>query len=172
MHRKSLPLLLVSGCAFALPSTAWAQGSPALIEQISVSRGSTPQLGATGSSTSERLAPTAQAAPQPSAPSSSVPPEVIAACESEDETAERPEGVDCAALLQQLSQARRPGLSAEMTLLGFGRPDSSTPAGTSQQAANSINADDVARQASTGDLQNPGASNAIGAIVQQGGGPR
>ena len=167
MRLAPLSLLLASGMIGAAPAVA--QGSPALVEQISVPRGTTPQLGATGSSRNERIAPTAPAQAQQPTGLGAIPPEVIAACESEEDGAQRPEGVDCAALLQQLAQARQPQLSAEMTLLGFGRTDGNAPTATAQRNANSVNADDVARRASSGDVQGAGASDAIGAIVQQGG---
>ncbi len=101
----------------------------------------------------------------------SVPQEVIEACEGPESDRAAANGVDCAALLQALNEARRPP-SAEQALLSALRPAGAAGAGASQRSGRSTNADDVARQLSTGDVQSPGATEAIGAIRQQGAGPR
>jgi len=171
-------LLFASAFALATPAVVTAQNSPALVDQISPSQGTMPQIRATsGSSASERV----PVSPRQSAPDSpqrgaagqlaAVPQEVIEACEGPESDRAAANGVDCVALLRALDEARRPP-SAEQALLSALRPAGTPGAGSSQRNVRSTNADDVARQLSTGDVEGAGATEAIGAIRQQGAGPR
>jgi len=95
---------------------------------------------------------------QREAPVPRVAPEVIEACRAaQAEDRQPPAGVDCIAAMQASAEAQ-PDPSAEGSLLEmFGQSGNVTGAPASASAASSVNADNVARQVSTGDVSGSAA---------------
>jgi hypothetical protein len=158
-------LHLMSAVALALlaASGGEAQRSPVAIEQIS------PRPAATAA---VRIAPVRSGkssravteTPREGGARVSVAPEIVEACrkaQAEDRPA--PDGIDCLAVAQTLAK-QSTQLTAEAALLPlFGQQGDVTGAQTAQ-AGSSVNADAVARQLSTGDVQ-ASTGNGAAAIV-------
>jgi hypothetical protein len=116
-----------------------------------------PVRGATSSTAGPETAREGGAAP-------SVPPEVIEACrQAQAEDRPAPEGVNCLAAAEALGQAPAQ-LTAEAALLPLFGQNSNVTGAPAEQVAGSTNADAVARQLSTGDVQAGGANGAAAAI--------
>lgn len=144
--------ILPAGPALAQPRSAIA------IDQIPVRGGSarvnvTPVRGRSSS-----------ASAQENANVPTVPPEVIAACRAaQAEDRPPPQGINCIAALQALSQVAAPA-TAEGTLLRLFGQRSNITGGTSVQSDSSANADAAARQLATGNVD-PVAGNGAAVIA-------
>ncbi len=155
---------LILGLALSAPAMGAGQAQPgaATVQQIS------PRPAA---SAAARVAPVrgakssaaVQERPREGGAGAVVPPEMIEACrkaQAEDRPA--PAGMDCLAVAQALAQPA--SLTAEAALLPlFGQSGDVTGTRTSQ-AGPSVNADDVARRLSTGEVQGL-AADGVAAIV-------
>lgn len=152
------------------------QLAPAMVEQITPSARNAAPVSSAPRGPGDRAASAdgVAAARRPVAPTPS--PDVLACRDALAEDREPPEGVDCLAVLQQYAEAEQaaaPPRSGEGNLLEifYGQSSEVTNA-PALQSGPGLNADAVARQLSTGDVQaNPGSDAAIGAIRQRGGPP-
>ena len=170
-----LPSMLI------VASAALAQGtgnSRSTVEQISSPSVSVPQVGARPIGAERAQVRPSQATSRASGTGgpgqvgradantqvAAVPQEQVDLCTEAERTGTAPpEGVDCQSVLEALAAAA-PRPSAEEALLGLFRPNGNTPAGTQQRAGSVIDADDVARRAAEGDVQNASDIEAVGAI--------
>ena len=156
---------ILSAAAVALlalgANGAWAQRGAIAVEQI------TPRAAA---SAAARVAPvrgakssnSAQEAPRERA-AQAVPPEIVEACrKAQAEDRRAPDGVDCLAVAQALAQAAP--VTAEGALLPLFGQSSNVTGAPAVQGNPFANADAVARQLATGDIQ-AGAANGAAAIA-------
>lgn len=89
-----------------------------------------------------------------------VPPEIVEACrQAQAEDRSPPAGVDCIAAMQAANEP--PAATAESSLLAlFGQPGNVTNI-SQEQAGSSVNADNVARDLSSGAVPGSGAAGAV-----------
>jgi hypothetical protein len=101
-----------------------------------------------------------------------VSPEVVEACRAaQAEDRPPPEGVDCLAAIQASAEAEQNAATAESSLLQlFGQSGDVTGA-RNQRSGASVNADAVARQLSTGEVQPSSGGTAAGVIARERGAP-
>lgn len=101
-----------------------------------------------------------------------VAPEVVQACRAaQAQDRPPPKGVDCLGALQAAAEPQEVESTAESSLLQmFGRRGNVTGGGD-QRSRSSVNADAVARQLSTGDVQPSSGDAAAGVVARERGAP-
>ena len=160
MPRQSL---ILAAIALIGAQPAAAQRASLAIEQISPRAAAAaavrvaPVRGAKSSAAVEERAREGGAAP-------AIAPEVVEACrraQAEDRRA--PEGVNCLAAIESLGQAQAQP-TAEAALLPLFGQNSNVTGAPPGQAGGSADAEAVARQLSTGDVQ-PGGASGVAAII-------
>jgi hypothetical protein len=162
-------LILAAAIAALASHAGYAQRSSVSVEQVSRPLGVNaavrvaPVRGGQSSSSSVQEALRENAAPP-------VPPEVVEACrQAQAEDRAPPQGVDCMAAMQSVAQIQ-PAVTAEGSLLELLGQSSNVTGATPVQRGALINADTVARQLATGDVQNASSIEAA-AIARQGSSP-
>ena len=165
---RGFPLFLLSGCVLCTGTFAYGQTAPSgvLVEQVSPPRVRIGDGGAIASTT--HLAPIRDRSSSASAQEGglksvapAVPAEVVEACRlAQAEDRPPPEGVDCMAALQLLSQASSEATAESSLLEMFGQPGAVTTASNMPSGA-STDADNVARNLSTGDVQNTSVAGVV-----------
>lgn len=99
-------------------------------------------------------------------------PEVVEACRAaQEQDRPAPDGVDCIAALQAAAEAQQSGSTAESSLLQMFGQGGNMTGGANQRSRSSANADAVARQLSTGDVQPSSGDAAAGVIARERGAP-
>lgn len=161
MPRQPHLVAAITLCALAA-HPGWAQRPPVAMEQISARP---------AASAAVRIAPVrgarssgpSQERPREGGGAVAIAPEIVEACrKAREEDRPAPDGIDCLAVAQALGEA--PPATAEGSLLQlFGQSGNVTGA-PAAQAGGSVNADAVARQLSTGEVQG-GSADGAAAIV-------
>ena len=175
--RSSIIFASAVAAVAAQPVAAQSSGA-AVVDQISSRSVSATQASGGGRTDLVRVMPVrgrgSSASTREAARETPVPrvaPEVIEACRAaQAEDRPPPKGVDCMGAMQALAEAQ-PHSTAESSLLElFGQRGNVTGAANAR-ANSSANADAVARQLSTGDVQPSSADSAAGAVARGRGAP-
>ena len=164
-----LKIALAAALAAAGLQAAQAQGSRVGVQQLTLPRGVSaavarpeaarlPQVrGTRGSSATTR-----EGGPQPAIPLTQ---QMIDICRDAQSGGVAPEGVDCGAVLRAMAQAVAETTAEGSLLTILGQNRTVTVANTQQGGL--VDADAVARQLSTGDIQDTSSMGAAGVVLRQ-----